>query len=181
MQKKHLREFVINYLVNNIKKTDLIVDATVGNGHDTLLLAELAKFVYGFDIQQQAIDNTLALLQANNLSNFQLIKDSHENIFNYLSNFKGVIFNLGYLPGSDKAITTTEETTLKTLTTITDKMVLNQFIILTCYPNHDEGELEAEAVFEFAKELDPSFTVLKYEIINNLGKPPFVIVIEKVV
>ncbi len=34
------------------------MDATMGNGHDTLFLAKLAKQVYAFDIQEQALEKT---------------------------------------------------------------------------------------------------------------------------
>ena len=42
------------FLSEVITKEDIVVDATMGNGHDTLFLAQLAKKVYAFDIQEQA-------------------------------------------------------------------------------------------------------------------------------
>lgn len=179
MRKKHIQEFVNNYLINNITKNDITVDATTGNGYDTVLLAKISKFVYGFDIQQQALDNTLSLLKENNLSNYKLINDNHENILNYLKDFKCVVFNLGYLPNSDKVITTKKETTILTLKKLTNHLKKGQFIIITCYPNHKEGQKEAPAVFNFASSLDNSFNVLQYHLINNKGQPPFVVLIEK--
>lgn len=179
MRKKHIQEFVKTYLKENVSKDDIVVDATIGNGHDTLFLANMSKFVYGFDIQKQAHENTLNLLKSHNIKNYHLIIDSHENIFNYVSSFKGVVFNLGYLPNSDKSITTTKETTIKTLMKITSQMNRGQFIIMTCYPSHEEGQVEAPAVLKFSENLDDSFTVLHYHIINSKGNPPFVIVIEK--
>lgn len=179
MRKKHLQEFVNNYLKNNINKNDITVDATAGNGNDTLLLAKISKFVYSFDIQKQAINNTLNLLKDNNLSNYKLINDSHENILNYLIDFKCVVFNLGYLPKSDKKITTKKETTIKTLKKLTSHLKKEQFIIITCYPQHLEGQVEAPAVLNFASNLDNSFNVLHYHLINSKGNPPFVVLIEK--
>lgn len=179
MRKKHIQNFVRNYLKENINKEDIIVDATCGNGNDTLFLAEISKFVYGFDIQKLAIDNTNKLLTKHNLTNYKLVYDSHENIFNYINSFKGVVFNLGYLPRSDKAITTLKKTTIKTLETLTSKMEENSFIIITCYPNHKEGMIESLGVLEFAQNLDSNFTVIQYELLNKVNNPPFVIVIEK--
>ena len=153
MRKKHIQEFVQTYLTENLSKDDIVIDATTGNGYDTLFLANVAKFVYGFDIQQQAYENTLSLLESHNIKNYQLIVDSHENIFNYVSSFKGVVFNLGYLPTSDKTVTTTKETTIKTLKKITSQMKPGQFIILTCYPSHEEGQIESPAVLKFAESL----------------------------
>ncbi len=63
MNAKHMQQFVIDYLCGNVLESDTVVDATVGNGNDTLLLARLASFVYGFDIQKEAINNTDSLLK----------------------------------------------------------------------------------------------------------------------
>ena len=179
MKKKHIQDFVVKYLKENINKEDVVVDATIGNGHDTLLLAKLSKFVYGFDIQDQAYKNTENLLKENNLTNYKLILDSHENILKYVNDFKGIVFNLGYLPNSNKDITTTAETTVNTLKILTSFLKKNQFIILTVYPNHEQGKLEAPAVLNFVSTLDNGFHVLQYKLINYLNNPPFVIIIEK--
>lgn len=179
MKKKHIQEFVQSYLKENINKDDITIDATIGNGHDTAILAELSKFVYGFDIQELALVNTTNLLKEKGLSNYELINDSHENILNYIKDFKCIVFNLGYLPNSDKKITTTKKTTLKTLKSLTSYLKQNQFIIITCYPGHQEGKMEADAVLDFVGKLNSSFSVSKYELINKDNKPPFVVIIEK--
>lgn len=179
MRKKHLQDFVKNYIKENVNKNDVTIDATIGNGHDTVFLAQHSKFVYGFDIQKEAFTNTTNLLNDNNLSNYKLINDSHENILNYVTSFKCIVFNLGYLPKSDKTITTLKDTTIKTLKSLTSFLTKGQFIIITCYPSHEEGQKEAPAVFNFASKLDNSFSVLEYHLINSKGCPPFVILIEK--
>jgi|SRR5690554_4771748 len=179
MRKKHIQEFVNNYLNKNINKTDITIDATIGNGNDTLFLANISKFVYGFDIQKEAHINTDNLLRENNIKNYKLIFDSHENILNYEKEFKCVVFNLGYLPRSDKSITTTKDSTIRTLNRLTNSLKKGQFIIITCYPAHEEGKVESKALLDFASNLDKSFSVLQYGFINSKGKPPFVILIEK--
>ncbi len=179
MKKRHISLFVQQYLENNITKNDTVIDATIGNGHDTLKLAELAKFVYGFDIQKEAIINTKERLLKARLKNYKLILDSHENILNYIKDFKGIVFNLGYLPGSDKSITTTKDSTINTLEKLTNYLIKDMFIIITCYPSHDEGYIEATAVKRFSKALDDTFYILHYEVLNAPDKSPFVILIEK--
>lgn len=178
MKNRHMQQFVIDYLCGNVLEDDTIIDATAGNGNDTLLLARLASFVFGFDIQKEALDNTKSLLEESGIENFKLILDSHENILNYVSSFKGVVFNLGYLPKGDKKITTKSSTTVKTLKNLTAQMKKDNFIIMTCYRGHEEGLIEANEVLDFVKSLDDSFTILKYEHINR-QTTPFVLVIEK--
>lgn len=178
MYKMHISDFVKEYLKENINKEDIVVDATIGNGHDTLFLSDISKFVYGFDIQQQALTNTTKLLESNNKTNYKLFLKSHEYIYDYVSDFKGVVFNLGYLPNSDKSVTTTKETTVKTLTTLTTKMNSKTFIIITCYIGHEEGKIEAGEVLKFASNLDNSFSVLKYEKLNS-NNAPYIVLIEK--
>ena len=100
-------EFVHELIKNKVNSNDLCVDMTIGNGFDTLLLCNISKFVYGFDIQQIAINNTDKLLKENSKSNYKLICDSHEFIDKYInSKIKFAIYNLGYLPCGNKSITT---------------------------------------------------------------------------
>lgn len=179
MKKKHMQQFVKNYLKENLKPSDITVDATAGNGHDTLFLANISKFVYAFDIQELAINNTNKLLKENNLTNYKLINDTHLNILNYVNSFKCVVFNLGYLPNSDKVITTKIDVTIKTLKILTNVLNVGEFIIITCYPGHSEGLAEAKEVLKYASNLDSSFNVLQFRLLNKEGNPPFVVIIEK--
>ena len=99
---------------------DTVIDATVGNGHDTLFLARLVGregLVYGFDIQQVALERTAARLQEAGLQDrVQLIHAGHEELKKYVPDFvQAVMFNLGYLPGADKSVTTLGHTTLRAI------------------------------------------------------------------
>lgn len=93
---------------------DTVVDCTVGNGHDTLFLANLVGTdgtVYGFDIQPQAIENTKALLRktppsAKNIFLYNISHSKVDEILPYQTMISAAIFNLGYLPGGDKTIVT---------------------------------------------------------------------------
>lgn len=164
-----------------ITNKDVVVDATMGNGYDTLFLSQKAGFVYAFDIQQIAIDNTSALLLKNNIENVKLILDSHENIYNYLDDFKAVIFNLGYLPNGNKLLTTKTETTLKTIDLLLKKMRQNQLIFCMVYPGHPEGYKESLALDNYLVELDSNnFKVIKTQLINQKNNPPYMLLIEKI-
>ena len=112
-------KFSHEVLKDTIITGDHVIDATIGNGNDTLLLAQLVGpygKVYGFDIQDEAIKTTEdKLLLTGQRPQVQLINDGHENIDHYLEEnelISAVTFNLGYLPKGDKSITTKPETTL---------------------------------------------------------------------
>ena len=110
-------DLVKSIVAGVVSEGDTVVDATVGNGNDTLFLARLVGEkgkVYGFDIQQEAINNTGELLKDLGLQNrVNLICDGHENMDKYITgDVKAVIFNLGYLPGGNRGITTLPNTTL---------------------------------------------------------------------
>ena len=177
MKDNHIQQFVIDYLKTHVTKSDVVVDATVGNGHDTLLLASLAKHVIGFDIQAVAIERTLQKIKNSSIENVTLFNDSFENI-SKIEAYKGVVFNLGYLPNGDKSITTQALVTLDTLKSITQQMQNDDFILITAYPGHPEGTLEADLILKYVQTLPRSFLSLIYQI-QNRKNAPFIILIEK--
>lgn len=105
-------------LTTTVERGDYVIDATVGNGHDTEFLSQLVGpkgHVLGFDVQAAAIDSATARLKAAKVANVQLVLAGHENVAQYLPANQpvgGAIFNLGYLPGADKDVITQGETTL---------------------------------------------------------------------
>ena len=109
------------FVKRGVSPGDFCVDATVGNGNDTLFLAECVGVqgkVYGFDIQPTAIENTKQkLTAAGMLERAALIQDSHTYMGNYLApgTVKAVMFNLGYLPGGDPHLITEPESTVQAL------------------------------------------------------------------
>lgn len=172
--------FVHQKLKEVVTKEDITVDATCGNGFDTLELAKLSKYVYAFDVQDMAIHYTDLLLKENSLSNYKLIKDSHAFIKNYvIGHIKAVTFNLGYLPGSDKTIQTNESSTIEAIKTSCDLIEKGGIICITLYTGHEGGSVEAIHVEEFCRSLDKKlYKVVKYDFINR-EKSPYVIIIEK--
>ncbi|EMG27867.1 S-adenosylmethionine (SAM)-dependent methyltransferase [Listeria fleischmannii 1991] len=164
---------------------DVVLDATCGNGHDTLFLSNLVGpngTVYAFDIQEEAIEHTSArLIENNSLNQVKLFKKSHAEINRYvLEPIKAAIYNLGYLPGGDKSITTRSDSTIESITQVLEKLVPQGIVILVIYHGHDAGKAEKSAVLKYAESLpQKDFHVLRYGFINQQNNPPFVVAIEK--
>lgn len=174
-----------------LTKADLIVDATAGNGHDTLFLAEHCKptaTIYAFDIQEEALLNANKLIQSNKDSlniptnKIEFIQDSHSELEKYIeAKIDAVIFNLGYLPGADHDLTTKEDTTLKAIKICLNKLSVNGFLAIVMYPGHEEGFREYQAIQNFTELLSKTtFTVGWYKMINHNIKAPTLCWIEKV-
>ena len=150
-----------NIVADVVSEGDTVVDATVGNGNDTLFLAGLVGEkgrVYGFDIQQEAIDKTYDLLKARGLQNrVKLICDGHENMGRHITcGVKAIVFNLGYLPGGSQDITTHPDTTLVAVK-ISAQLLLNGGIItIAAYRGHQTGKKEADLLEEYLYGLDAS-------------------------
>lgn len=134
-----------------LKEEDFVIDMTIGNGYDTLFLSNIVTkgIVFGFDIQQEAIENTSNLLKENNKNNYQLFLESHENVNKTLSNYQNkiklILFNLGYLPKGNKRIMTNRITTLNALKNSFKMLKKNGVILIVFYP-HEEGKKEAEVI-----------------------------------
>ena len=162
-----------------IKKGDITVDATCGNGNDTLMLSLLSKKVYAFDIQKEAIEKTNDLLKKNDVKNVTLIHDSNELIDKYLNDYKGkislVIYNLGYLPNGNKKITTNHKATLTSIKKAFN-MLNNKGIILVVFCPHEEGKKEKEVVLDYLNKNDIKY--IKYTNTDNINAP-FLIEIRK--
>lgn len=182
---KSALNFSHDILESITKKGDYVIDATMGNGHDTQFLSELVGEtgkVFSFDIQKTALSNTKQLLKNHNNKNVELILDSHENFDNYIENnhITAIIYNLGYLPGGDKNLITKPKSTILSIKKGLDLLKKNGVIILVIYYGHPGGDYEKNQVFELTENLDQKkYNVLKYEFINQNNEPPILIAIEK--
>ncbi len=161
---------------------DTVVDATIGNGHDTLFLAGLVGSsgnVIGFDIQKQAIEQSRN--RTGDAGNVTLHLDSHGNMENYLEGeVAAVMFNLGYLPGGDQQIITVPESTLSALKAATDHLAVNGIITIVAYIGHEGGSEEASSVDRWAEALCADhFSVIRYEFTNRRSKAPYLIGIQR--
>lgn len=178
---KITRDFMFNF----VKEGQVVLDCTVGNGNDTLILGKCVGptgKVYGFDIQKEAIERTKEKLACENLDKHViLILDGHENIDLYVKEeVDFVIYNLGYLPRGDKNIITKKETTLVSLEKALGLLKEHGVLLITCYIGHEGGLEEKNAVENFLMSLDQKqYNVLKHEFINQKNKPPILFSIEK--
>lgn len=167
----------------------LVVDATAGNGGDTLFLAQKVLTpssgkLIALDIQQKALDNTLALLQDNLppslLSKVELVCICHSLIQNYgLREIDLIVYNLGYLPGEDKTLTTEASTTLLSLQAALNLLKKGGLLSVTCYPGHSKGWFEAQEVLNWAKSLGADYVCCQHSWINRSDKSPFILLIYK--
>ncbi len=177
---QHVNNFVHSSLEKVISKNDYVIDATVGNGHDTLFLSMLAKEVIGFDVQKDAIDHTRVLLKKHSRKNVTLYLDGHENMDQHIDvPVKAVVFNLGYLPGSDKSVKTAYKTTVKALEKALNLLSIGGVISIIVYTGHDGGKDESMHIAEYLKTIDMNhYQVLKYQFLNRKNAP-YVLLIEK--
>lgn len=164
---------------------DHVIDATCGNGHDTLLLAELVETtgrVWAFDIQQQALDQTAyRLTNAGCIGNVELIHAGHETIAEHCPGpVKAVIFNLGYLPGGDRSVVTLPDTTLAGLEQALEILAPGGIVAITIYPGHEGGAREQSALEARLRQLAPhSFHVWRMGQMNVPVDAPYFILIQK--
>ena len=173
-------EMAHDFLAQVITQEDIVIDATMGNGHDTLFLAKLAKQVYAFDIQEQALEKTSQRLEEAGLTNVELLLQGHETVDQFVKEVKVAIFNLGYLPSADKSIITQPQTTLKALDKLCHMLVKGGRIAIMIYYGHEGGDIERDAVMDFASQLpQQEYTATIYRTLNQINNPPFLVMIEK--
>ena len=173
------------YLSKVIKKGDTVVDATCGNGYDTLFLRQKVGNegkVYGFDIQQVALSNTLNLLKENGVSEGVILTlDSHSEMNKYINEkIKAVVFNLGYLPKGNHSIMTTPETTIVAIEKALELLDDDGIIAVIIYHGGDSGFHERDELIKYFERLNnKKFSVLMHNFINQVNYPPILVVIEK--
>ncbi len=168
-----------------VEKGDLVVDATAGNGNDTVFLAGLVGEqgrVFSFDIQENALNSTEKKLIDRQLRDrVQLINDGHQNMKNYISEpVKAVMFNLGYLPGGDHSIGTKGNTTIEAIKNSMELITVHGIVSIVVYYGGDSGFDEKNQVMEFIRTIDcKQFTVMRTDFVNQINCPPILICIEK--
>ncbi|MFU2206203.1 tRNA (mnm(5)s(2)U34)-methyltransferase [Streptococcus pluranimalium] len=180
MMKRPL-EFSHDFLAEVLDSESVAVDATMGKGNDTLFLAKCSRKVYAFDVQEEAVIKTRQCLEAEDISNVDLILDGHENLDHYVREpLRAAIFNLGYLPSADKSIITKPHTTLQAIEKVLDRLEVGGRLAIMIYYGHEGGEMEKDAVLNFVSQLDQkAYTVMLYQALNQINTPPFLVMVEK--
>ena len=171
-----------HFILQHLKRGCTAVDFTMGNGHDTLFLSRAVGTegkVYAFDIQEAALTSTREFLKSEGApENYTLICDSHHKVKDYVdSKIRVGMFNLGFLPGGDKSITTLHETTIPAIQAAIELLERDGCLIIAVYPGHEEGTIEGKMVEELLATYDRSrILTAKFNIVNSPSSPFFFLV-----
>ena len=145
-----------------VRPGDIAVDGTAGNGHDTLFLAEVVGptgRVFAFDAQSAAIQATRRRLHTHGREQtVELIALCHSRLGEILPpqlEINAAMFNLGYLPGGDKHVTTLSKTTLAALSACLERLAVGGILTLVAYRGHPGGATEAADVAARIESLPP--------------------------
>lgn len=168
-----LTELAKKIIIEKYSSIEYGVDATCGNGRDTLFLAELCRndgMIYSFDIQEEALDNAEKLLNDQNLpTSVMFVSTGHENMEKVIKpKVEVVMFNLGYLPNSESKICTKPETTITAFHSACEILKSGGIITILCYPGTDEGRVETDEVGKWLNDLDNN----KYNVSEHLSESP---------
>ncbi len=157
--RKSLTQLAHNVVGRIVRSGDTVIDATAGNGHDTMKLAALVGatgHVIGIDVQPEAISQTMARLKDAGLTADLQLADHAAALQHLLAErirVKAVMFNLGYRPGSDKTITTRAASTQTALRAASQLLTAGGAITVVAYRGHAGGQEEAVAVERWITEL----------------------------
>ncbi len=171
-----------------LKKQDVVVDATCGNGKDSLALAKILHPLQGsllcIDLQKQAIDATKNLIE-NEIPSFlpqvQFFHQSHAKLppTPKESTVKLIVWNLGYLPKGDKSVTTKTESTWESIVHGMEILSSGGLLSITCYPGHSEGKKEEEILLQKLSILDPHLWCFTSFFWANRKDSPSLFLIQK--
>lgn len=167
-----------------LAKADVAVDATAGNGYDTLFIAQntpSSAQIYAFDVQSEALANTKERT-AEYANRIHYLFCSHENIKEKVPGKIDVcLFNLGYLPGFSHETATRTESTRAAVESALAKLSLNGVCVLVVYPGHPEGKREADMLQDMLKNLPQrEFTAGCYRLSSHKQTAPYAYLIERV-
>ena len=184
----HLTQRVHHYLEACLRPGDTAIDATAGNGHDCLKMAQLigpSGQLIGIDLQAAAIAATRQRLQAlNSPDGIHLIEGDHAvELQACLPQLQGkvraITFNLGYLPGSDKQVQTTPSSTLRALDGARELLAPAGRLLVTAYRGHPGGLEEAEQVAEWMHRCAENGALLECHEPQAQRIPPILWVLQR--
>lgn len=186
MKSYQITEYVHHFLEDHIKPGNICIDATMGNGNDTLKLCKLvgdSGKVYAFDIQQTALSNTQKLLEDQKVIHIAtLILDSHTHMHSYVEEKEVdcIVFNFGYLPSGDHTLATKADTSIEAITQGLSLLRKGGLMSLCIYSGGDSGFEERDALLSFLKELDSKkYLVILSSYYNRPNNPPIPVMIIK--
>ncbi|WP_031514841.1 class I SAM-dependent methyltransferase [Desulfofalx alkaliphila] len=174
------------FIGQSLPSGGLAVDATAGNGNDTLFLARTvgrSGRVFAFDIQQEALDKTAQLLEEHHLLDVvNLVHSGHQNMEEHVKEpVDAVMFNLGYLPGGDHKIITEPENTVSALNSAIKMLKVGGKISLVVYTGHRGGADELNAIEQVVSSLDShAYWAVTISFANRPPTAPVIFLIERV-
>lgn len=179
MRKYQITEWCLRFIREHVKEGDICIDATAGNGNDTLALCQLVGAsgkVIAFDIQEEAIANAKKRLEANGVAErADLHLESHVNMGNYAeeASVSCIVFNFGYLPGGDHNLATRKESSIEAIQEGLRLLKKGGMISLCIYSGGDSGFEERDAILEELKQLDgKKYLVIVSQYFNRPNHPP---------
>ena len=170
MRKYQITEWCLRFIRDHVKEGDICIDATAGNGNDTLALCQLVGEngkVYAFDIQEQAVVNTKKRLVDNGVAErAEVLLESHTNMSKYVEtdSVSCITFNFGYLPGGDHNLATKKDSSIEAIHEGLRLLKKGGMMSLCIYSGGDSGFEERDAILEELKTLDGK----KYLVILSL-------------
>lgn len=167
-----------------IHEGDLCLDATAGRGHDTAFLCELVGEtgkVIAFDIQEEAVTSTKALLKEKGYqADVHLISHTHMAEYVEPESVAGIMFNFGYLPGGDHQIATQKESSIEAIEKALGLLKLEGVMALCIYHGGDTGFEEKDAIMAYLKGIDhKKYTVIVSDFYNRPNCPPIFVGIKR--
>ena len=181
-------DFVHDVLSRRLSPGDFAIDATAGNGHDTLFLARCVApqgRVLAVDVQAQAVESTRARLREAGLERqVDVVEGSHAELMRltgpeHHGKVQAVMFNLGFLPGSDKDVITQPQSTVAALDAAAGLLAAGGMISIVVYSGHAGGAAEAAAVLKWCETREAGqWHVVQYRQLNRPNNPPWAIIAE---
>ncbi len=187
---------------DHLQPGDHVIDATCGNGQDLIaLLCEVQPEsgldsnneqalvhgstprpkVFAYDIQARALHNAQyrcqEALSPQQYLSIEWILRCHSDLGANEENhsISLIVYNLGYLPGGDKSLTTRMDTTLRSLYKAEKILRSGGAISVMCYPGHEEGYPEWRAIRQWAMHLPSKlWSICEHRWLNRQRSPVWI-------
>lgn len=172
------------FLRKEVRPGAVCIDATAGKGRDTALLCRLAGEtgrVLAFDIQEEAVAQTQALLASEGLR-AEVLLDSHAHMGRYLppESVDCIVFNFGRLPGGDPKIFTQADTSVEAIRVGLELLRPGGVLAIALYYGGENGYEERDRILQYLEGVDQRcFSVLACRWTNRRGDPPMPVFVWK--
>ncbi len=163
-----------------VHEGDIVVDATCGNGNDTLFLSRLTGprgLVFAVDLDEEAVEVTKAF--AGRIPQLRATVLNHREIGELLEDegieddVKAFMFNLGYRPGTTHELKTSARDTVLALQGAVAHLAPGGLITVCLYPHSPE---EINAVLNFSEELSGEYSAFLIKRINRKDPPELLVI-----